>query len=132
MQNIEENTMKTRSEAVLTIAEAPYRSGYVWSISLVAALGGLFFGYDWAAFVISITLAHARPATNGVEFDLQAGRYNLIASNTLAIGNANVAAEGWSSSDPGYRRKIVYQDRDGLPIECTLAWRLPVELRQEK
>jgi sugar porter (SP) family MFS transporter len=27
--------------------EANYRLGYIWSISLVAALGGLLFGYDW-------------------------------------------------------------------------------------
>jgi len=25
----------------------PYRYGYIWTISLVAALGGLLFGYDW-------------------------------------------------------------------------------------
>ena len=25
----------------------PYNMGYVWAISLVAALGGLMFGYDW-------------------------------------------------------------------------------------
>ena len=24
-----------------------YRLGYVWMICLVAALGGLLFGYDW-------------------------------------------------------------------------------------
>ena len=29
-------------------AEQPaYNKGYIWSISLVAALGGLLFGYDW-------------------------------------------------------------------------------------
>lgn len=28
-------------------AAGEYRSGYVWFISLVAALGGLLFGYDW-------------------------------------------------------------------------------------
>ena len=28
-------------------AVGEYRSGYVWFISLVAALGGLLFGYDW-------------------------------------------------------------------------------------
>ena len=26
---------------------APGRTGYVWGISIVAALGGLLFGYDW-------------------------------------------------------------------------------------
>ena len=26
---------------------ARYNLGYVWSISLVAAMGGLLFGYDW-------------------------------------------------------------------------------------
>jgi len=24
-----------------------YNTGYVWSISVAAALGGLLFGYDW-------------------------------------------------------------------------------------
>jgi sugar porter (SP) family MFS transporter len=28
-------------------AEAHYNLGYIWMISLVAALGGLLFGYDW-------------------------------------------------------------------------------------
>ena len=28
-------------------ADANFRLGYIWSISLVAALGGLLFGYDW-------------------------------------------------------------------------------------
>ena len=28
-------------------AEAQYNLGYIWTISLVAALGGLLFGYDW-------------------------------------------------------------------------------------
>ena len=28
-------------------AEAHYNLGYIWTISLVAALGGLLFGYDW-------------------------------------------------------------------------------------
>jgi SP family xylose:H+ symportor-like MFS transporter len=28
-------------------APGPYNTGYVWTISAVAALGGLLFGYDW-------------------------------------------------------------------------------------
>ena len=28
-------------------AEVQYNLGYIWTISLVAALGGLLFGYDW-------------------------------------------------------------------------------------
>jgi len=27
--------------------QANYNYGYIWMISLVAALGGLLFGYDW-------------------------------------------------------------------------------------
>ena len=28
------------------IAKTPYNMGYVWAIAMVAALGGLMFGYD--------------------------------------------------------------------------------------
>jgi sugar porter (SP) family MFS transporter len=31
----------------MTAPQAQYTKGYVWSISLIAALGGLLFGYDW-------------------------------------------------------------------------------------
>jgi hypothetical protein len=27
--------------------QAKYNFGYIWTISLVAALGGLLFGWDW-------------------------------------------------------------------------------------
>ena len=30
-----------------TVPQTRYNMGYVWAISLVAALGGLMFGYDW-------------------------------------------------------------------------------------
>ena len=36
--------ISSHSEARLVQAE---RSGYVWGIAIVAAMGGLLFGYDW-------------------------------------------------------------------------------------
>ncbi len=36
-----------RSQRPLAGAEAELRLAYIWAISLVAALGGLLFGYDW-------------------------------------------------------------------------------------
>ncbi len=35
------------SAGVESRAETQYNLGYIWTISLVAALGGLLFGYDW-------------------------------------------------------------------------------------
>jgi len=35
------------SAGVESRAEIQYNFGYIWTISLVAALGGLLFGYDW-------------------------------------------------------------------------------------
>ena len=32
---------------MIAMGRAPYNAAYVWSISLVAALGGLMFGYNW-------------------------------------------------------------------------------------
>src|SRR5512134_1231348 len=41
--------MATNSEAVAEVAPGGARCNlaYIWGISLVAALGGLLFGYDW-------------------------------------------------------------------------------------
>lgn len=39
--------MVTSTRAATTNLHAGYNRAYVWSISLVAALGGLLFGYDW-------------------------------------------------------------------------------------
>ena len=39
--------MNTASLAGQRDSTAQYNMGYVWTISLIAALGGLLFGYDW-------------------------------------------------------------------------------------
>jgi sugar porter (SP) family MFS transporter len=39
--------MITTSAIQGATAKANYNAGYVWTISLIAALGGLLFGYDW-------------------------------------------------------------------------------------
>lgn len=43
------NAMQVRKplEGSARLEIQPVRSGYVWFISIVAALGGLLFGYDW-------------------------------------------------------------------------------------
>ena len=39
--------MMLGTKAEVAAAPAGYNAGYTWTISLVAALGGLLFGYDW-------------------------------------------------------------------------------------
>ena len=39
--------MMTATPSAATGPRAEYNYGYIWTISLVAALGGLLFGYDW-------------------------------------------------------------------------------------
>jgi sugar porter (SP) family MFS transporter len=39
--------MNTSSNVESGTADAEYRTRYIWTISLVAALGGLLFGWDW-------------------------------------------------------------------------------------
>lgn len=39
--------MITTPQVESSSPDVPYNHGYIWMISLVAALGGLLFGYDW-------------------------------------------------------------------------------------
>jgi sugar porter (SP) family MFS transporter len=41
------NTAPIEKNPAGAAGSGEYRSGYVWFVSLVAALGGLLFGYDW-------------------------------------------------------------------------------------
>ena len=53
-----------------------YNLGYVWTISLVAAMGGLLFGYDW------VVIGGAKPFFE---------RYFHL---------AEAASKGWANSCP--------------------------------
>src|SRR6266702_4704177 len=39
--------MITAVPTLAPVSQVQLRSGYIWLISIVAALGGLLFGYDW-------------------------------------------------------------------------------------
>src|SRR5215469_8834926 len=39
--------MITAAQTQTSALKAEYNLGYIWIISIVAALGGLLFGYDW-------------------------------------------------------------------------------------
>ena len=39
--------MITSTQTQTSNLKAEYNLGYVWLISIVAAMGGLLFGYDW-------------------------------------------------------------------------------------
>ena len=54
-----------------------YNMGYVWTISVIAALGGLLFGYDW------VVIGGAKPFFE---------RYFDLTGNALASGFANSCA----------------------------------------
>jgi hypothetical protein len=54
-----------------------------------------------------------------IEFDLRTGTFNVTAGGTLAISNAHAVVESWSSTDPGYQRKITGQSDSRLMIECS-------------
>ena len=62
------------SAATATASAARYNYGYIWAISLVAALGGLLFGYDW------VVIGGAKPFFE---------RYFALASDV---------ARGWANS----------------------------------
>ena len=62
------------AKAEVSRLQAGYHAGYIWTISLVAALGGLLFGYDW------VVIGGAKPFFE---------RF---------FGLADAASQGWANS----------------------------------
>ena len=58
-----------------------------------------------------------------VDFDLKTGTYSVTLPGGAApvIRGAHASVEGWSTTDAGYRRRIIEQTADRLLVECTRA-----------
>jgi sugar porter (SP) family MFS transporter len=93
--------LMTRQDSSSTLSPASERSGgaYILLISVVAAIGGLLFGFDTA--VISGTIGFMR-----AEFNLSPGMEGWVASCTL-IGCMIGAALAGISSDRFGRKKVL-------------------------
>ena len=65
--------------------QAQYRLGYIWTISLVAALGGLLFGYDTGVISGALPFMHMPLAADGL--GLTSFQEGAIAG-TLQLGAA--------------------------------------------
>ena len=86
--------MITTTQTQTSDLKAEYNFGYIWLISIVAALGGLLFGYDWVVIggaklffeshfnlpVIAQSLQHTWPFSN---FEL-----NTITANISGFVNS--------------------------------------------
>ncbi|MGH7951455.1 MAG: sugar porter family MFS transporter [Limisphaerales bacterium] len=69
--------------------KADYNFGYIWLISIVAALGGLLFGWDW------VVIGGAKPFFEpffGIAKDVVANGKSVIVSNGSLSGWANSCA----------------------------------------
>ena len=98
----------TRNHAAPT-APSSFHKAYIWTISLVAALGGLLFGYDW------VVIGGAKPFYEQF-FQLSDPAQQGWAMSCALIGcliGAVLAAEG--PSKPRAHRAIIHA---GKPDTC--------------
>ncbi len=79
----------------------PHSARYVWLISIIAALGGLLFGYDW------VVIGGAKPFYERF-FDLRdPARQGWAMSCALVGCLVGALASGWSSDRFGRRRLLI-------------------------
>jgi SP family sugar porter-like MFS transporter len=92
------------SDATRLGAEPTYHLAYVWMICLVAAMGGLLFGYDW------VVIGGAKPFYEpffGLTGDGQAWRAGWAMSSALAGCLAGALLSGALSDRLGRKRLLV-------------------------
>ena len=83
---------------------AEYNMRYVWMISLVAAMGGLLFGYDW------VVIGGAKPFYEpyfGLTGDDQTWRAGWAMSSALVGCLAGAMLSGWLSDRLGRKKMLV-------------------------
>lgn len=78
-----------------------YRYGYIWTISLVAALGGLLFGYDW------VVIGGAKPFFER-HFDLSNEFIRGWANGCALLGCLAGALAAGALSDRLGRRRLLF------------------------
>jgi sugar porter (SP) family MFS transporter len=92
--------MHIPSTAVSASGPAGYNRGYVWLVSLVAALGGLLFGYDW------VVIGGAKPFYEKF-FDLTASAQQGWAMSCALVGCLLGALGSGALSDRWGRKKLL-------------------------
>ena len=90
-----------------------YRLGYVWMICLVAALGGLLFGYDW------VVIGGAKPFFVSF-FDLQSS-WSKSWATSLRLGRLPVRGAGVWGAQRAVRAEEA-ADRGGRDLRGFLGW----------
>jgi sugar porter (SP) family MFS transporter len=81
-------------------AKATYNMAYVWTISLVAAMGGLLFGYDW------VVIGGAKPFFEKY-FQLSSGQLSGWANSCALLGCLVGSLVSGGMSDKFGRKKLL-------------------------
>ena len=92
--------MLIHTESVAPATSGTYRTGYVWTVCLVAALGGLLFGYDW------VVIGGAKPFYEKY-FDLNTPSVSGWANSCALVGCLIGALVSGALSDGFGRKKLL-------------------------
>ena len=97
-------TFDNKAKHSLAGSRTDYNMRYVWIISLVAAMGGLLFGYDW------VVIGGAKPFYEpyfGLTGDDQTWRAGWAMSSALVGCLAGAMLSGWLSDRLGRKKMLI-------------------------
>ena len=92
--------MMTGRQASIETARPAFNLAYVWMISLVAAMGGLLFGYDW------VVIGGAKPFFEKY-FELNSGQLSGWANSCALLGCLVGSLLSGGMSDKLGRKKLL-------------------------